>query len=328
MSPLSIVLILVPLSFVVTFAWAPYLINFLYQRGLTRQDEKHRPTFRYLQQSKTNLISMGGVLVLVTVSVLAPLLLGFTAEVKLLLLTFFLFGVLGAVDDLKKLLFVGGRYWGLKRWSILAVQSAFALVVSMFFYLWIGEAVVQIPHLGGSPWLFELGSWSILYGALLIVATSNAFNITDGIDGLSPGLLIIALTAFLVLSMAFHHFVVGGFIALWIGSLLVYLYFNIHPARFMMGDVGAQAFGAALAVIALLLHQTFVLPVIGALFFVEAASSAAQLTYRRITGKKLFPVAPLHYMCQIRRWSEGKICMRFWLFGAVAAYVGLMIALL
>src|SRR3989344_602960 len=109
------------------------------------------------------------------------------------------------------------------------------------------------------------------------------------------------------------------------GSVLVYLYFNIHPARFMMGDVGAQPFGAMLAVVALILGQSVLLPIIGAVFFVELASSAIQILSKKFRkGKKILTIAPLHYHFQVKRWSEGKICMRFWLAGALCAYLGLM----
>lgn len=324
MSELAEIILLMMVGTVLAALWAPWFIGKLYQVGLRRQDEKHRPIYRYLQQEKTGVPSMGGVLVLVTLMVSVFLFLPITPGMVSILLSMILFGVLGGIDDLKTLMFVASKYWGLRRRHILLVQTLIGLTIGSFLYYFVGLNSLSIP---ATSLVIPLGILMIPYSAFLIVATSNSFNITDGIDGLSSGLLIIALLAFLVIALATGSGDIARLIALWIGILFVYLYFNITPARFMMGDVGAQPFGAMLAVVALLLHLSLLLPIIGGMFFIEGASSLIQMLSRRYRhGKKVFTIAPLHYHFQVKRWSEGKICMRFWLFGGFFALMGLFLA--
>lgn len=327
MFTLTKVLLLLLLSFLVSALWAPFLIDFLYRRGIRRQEEKHKPIYRYLQIEKTGLPSMGGLLVLFTLFILVLLFVELSKSILILLVTMLLFAGLGGFDDLKKLVLVVEKFWGLRRRHIFALQWVFAFLISFLMYKFLGFTSVSLPPIfgGGSG---ELGYGYIVFAALVIVSSSNAFNITDGIDGLSSGLLIISLSALLILALLSGNYEIAAFIAIWIGSLFVYLYFNIHPARFMMGDVGAQPFGAMLGVIALLLDQSLILPIIGGIFVIEAASSGIQIFSKRFfNGMKVFVIAPLHYHFQAKKWSEGKICMRFWLFGALLAYVGLLVAL-
>ncbi len=328
MSFLSSTLLLIIISAVVTGAWAPWLIDKLYGAGLRRKLEKHKPIFRYLQKEKTGVPSMGGLLVIVSVSVLTLLygllIVPLTPSIWVLLITMWLFAFLGGIDDMKKLWFVVANFWGLRRRHILLVQFTLALGLGYLLYTWLGLSTITIP-VSGTP--LELNNLYILYAAILIVATSNSFNITDGIDGLSAGLLIIALLAMLIISISFGFVDLTWFSAIWVGSLLVYLYFNITPARFMMGDIGAQPFGAMLATLSLIMDQSLVMLVLGGMFFVESGSSFAQIVSRNIrNGKKILTIAPLHYHFQVKRWSEGKICMRFWLAGVFFALCGLMLA--
>lgn len=327
MFTLTKVLSLLLLSFFVSALWAPLLIDFLYKHGLRRRAEKHKPIYRYLQIEKTGMPSMGGLLVLITLFFLVLLFVELDFNILILLITMFLFALLGGLDDLKKLVFVVKKFWGLRRRHILAIQWIFSLFIACLIYKFLGFSSVSLPPILGEK-VLDLGFWYILFAALVIVSSSNAFNITDGIDGLSSGLLIISLSVFLLLAVISGNYGIASFIAIWVGSLFVYLYFNIHPARFMMGDIGAQPFGALLGVVALLLDQSLILPLVGGIFVVEAASSAVQLLSRRLlNGLKIFVIAPLHYHFQAKKWSEGKICMRFWLFGGLLAYIGLLAAM-
>jgi len=170
--------------------------------------------------------------------------------------------------------------------------------------------------------------WYIPFAAFVVIAMSNAFNITDGMDGLSTGLMIIALSAFWVLAQPF--FEVSGdvlvFIAVLIGALLAFLYFNIYPARLFMGDTGSLAFGALLGVIALMTNQVMVLPFIGGVFVAEVSSSLIQLVSLKYFNKRVFSIAPLHHHFEAKGWDETKVTMRFWLVGTLLAFVGLLIA--
>ncbi|HEY5601019.1 MAG TPA: phospho-N-acetylmuramoyl-pentapeptide-transferase, partial [Patescibacteria group bacterium] len=155
----------------------------------------------------------------------------------------------------------------------------------------------------------------------------NAVNIADGLDGLAGGILLISLIAFLAISQGILDSTLSIFIGLWIGALIAFLYFNFYPARIWMGDVGALAFGATLAVIGLLLGKTIALAVIGGMFVIEAASSALQLLSKKFLKRKLIEVAPLHLYFQNKGWEEPKIVVRFWLAGILFAIIGLLFGL-
>jgi phospho-N-acetylmuramoyl-pentapeptide-transferase len=172
-------------------------------------------------------------------------------------------------------------------------------------------------------------SWLYIpFATLIITAFANAFNITDGLDGLATGVLMISLAAFWIISASILDTPLSVFIALWIGGLLAFLYFNIYPARIFMGDVGALSFGATLAVVGLMLGKAPALVVIGGVFVIEVASSLIQLLGKKFLGRKILPVAPIHLWLQHRGWQEPKIVMRFWIISIIFAIFGLWIALL
>jgi phospho-N-acetylmuramoyl-pentapeptide-transferase len=174
----------------------------------------------------------------------------------------------------------------------------------------------------------QLGSWYILWAAIVIFATTNAVNITDGLDGLATGLTVVALSAFWFLTSQTNLGDVSLFIAVIVGSLLAFLYFNIYPARVWLGDTGALSLGAMLAVVALMIDAALILPFVGSVFVLEAASSLTQMFAKGTFHKKIFLAAPLHHHFEAKGWDETKVTMRFWLAGAVAVFIGLFIALL
>jgi phospho-N-acetylmuramoyl-pentapeptide-transferase len=164
--------------------------------------------------------------------------------------------------------------------------------------------------------------------AFVIVAFSNACNISDGFDGLSSGLLAISLFALLALASADLNLTLASFIGIWIGSLFAFLYFNVYPARIYLGDAGSLSFGATLAVIGLLSGKILALGIIGGVYVLIVGSSALQIFWKRFFGKKLFPLAPLHMYLRFIGWEEPKIVLRLWLVAAIFAIFGLWLALL
>jgi phospho-N-acetylmuramoyl-pentapeptide-transferase len=204
------------------------------------------------------------------------------------------------------------------------IQWILGLVVGAIMYFVLGYDNLFVPGLGN----FNLGIAYVAFAAFVVVAFSNAVNITDGLDGLAGGSLVICLLGFLVLASSLVNPTLQVFLGIWIGSMFAFLYFNVYPARIIMGDVGALAFGAALGVVALLTAKVFAIVIIGGIFIVELLSSAIQLTSKRYLHKKLFPVAPLHLYLQTRGWEEPKIVMRFWLIGAIFVFFGVWLSLL
>jgi phospho-N-acetylmuramoyl-pentapeptide-transferase len=185
-----------------------------------------------------------------------------------------------------------------------------------------GYTFVHIPALGE----ITLGPLYILFAAFVIVSFTNAFNITDGLDGLSCGVLLICLCAFLVISKALLNDFLAIFIAILLGSVGAFLYFNIYKARLWLGDVGSLSLGAALAVIGLLTGKELAVAVIGGVYIVEVGSSLIQILSKKFLKRKAFPIAPLHLYFLKRGWEEPKVVMRGWLLGFAFALVGLYLA--
>src|SRR5690606_10797631 len=245
--------------------------------------------------------------------------------ISILAITFVLYGLLGFYDDLRKFLErPSSGAWGIRARTKLIIQLVFGLLIGYLLYQYMGLESVMFPF----GYELNFGVWYVPFSALVIATMSNAFNITDGLDGLAGGLLIIALSAFMYLAVTFATADVVVFISILIGSLISFLYFNIYPARFIMGDTGALALGAALAVIGLMSHNVFVLPIIGGIFIIEMLSSMMQMISMKIRNKKVFLIAPLHHHFEALGWTETKVTMRFWLFGVLFAFFGLWVALL
>jgi phospho-N-acetylmuramoyl-pentapeptide-transferase len=164
---------------------------------------------------------------------------------------------------------------------------------------------------------------------LVVIATANAVNITDGLDGLSGGLLTTAFSAYAVISFIQGNYGLAIFCGCIAGATLTYTWFNIFPARFFMGDTGAVSLGATLGVVAMLTNTALVLPVIGFVFVAETLSVIIQLVSKKFRhGKKVFLSAPIHHHFEAKGWPETKVTMRFWLIGGMCAVLGVVIALL
>lgn len=321
-------------------------INLLYRFRFQRQKQTTRdlfscltPIFDKFHRQKAGTPVGGGVLIIVTtvllfflsllifryfwvsVTCVYPLL----EEIKILIFTFLSFGFLGLYDDMKKTFpLLKGKFFGLRFTQKLFLEVFLAFIISFWLFRDLKIEIVNLPFLG----VIHLGFFYIPFAAFVIVAFANAFNITDGLDGLVSGLLMIALAAFWVISASILDTPLSLFIVIWLGGLIAFLYFNIYPARIFLGDVGALSFGATFAVVGLLLGKAFALVVIGGLFVVEAASSLLQILGKRFLQRKVFKVAPLHLWLQERGWEEPKIVMRAWLAGIMLAFFGLFLAMI
>jgi phospho-N-acetylmuramoyl-pentapeptide-transferase len=247
-------------------------------------------------------------------------------EMKILFFTFISFGLLGLYDDIIKFFGIPKEgVFGLKTRSKFFIQCALALSVSFMLYHNLHIQIVNIPILG----VFTLGVWYIPVSAFVIITFANAFNITDGLDGLACGLLVFALLAFWVVAGSSLDTILSMFIALWLGAMMAFLYFNVPPARIWLGDVGSMSFGATLAVVGLLLGKIVAVFVVSALFLVDGGSSLLQIVWFKVTGgRRLFVIAPLHHWLELIGWEESKIVMRAWLAAIMLAAFGLWLALL
>lgn len=269
----------------------------------------------------------GGILLILLTSVLSLLSISIfplnNKEMLLLVFTLLAFGGIGFIDDVRKIfLSFSGKYGGLRARYIFGLQIAAALVVSYLLYTQLGLNNIFVPIFGN----IVLGWWYVPLAVFSLVAFSNAYNISDGLDGLSSGLLSICLFAFLVLAHSVFDTSLSIFVGIWIGALIAYLYFNVFPARIYLGDAGAYGFGATLALVGLLTGKIFGLAVIGGVFIIIITSSLLQIFCKRVFKKKLLPIAPIHMYFRYIGWEEPKIVMRFWLAGIIFAILGLWLA--
>ncbi len=232
-------------------------------------------------------------------------------------------GIVGMIDDIINIRSNGGGVAGLRSSVKFAMITALGLVLGWFFYIKLGYNAIHIPFAG--DWF--VGWWIIPIFAFAVVATGNAVNISDGLDGLAGGLLVISFTVFGVIALLQGHTSLAGFCFTVVGALLAYLWFNIYPARFFMGDVGSFALGTTLGVVAMLTNTLFLLPIIGILFVVEAGSSLVQIVSKRLFHRKVFISAPIHQHLEATGWPEAKVTMRFWVIACVAGFIGLLLAL-
>lgn len=325
---------LVLLSFVITSVCMVPFIDFVYllkrkfEKKGTSTKNKETPIHDRLMKEDEKIPSGGGILL---ISILVIMALGYTLvnfsvdRVRLFILLFTLisFGSLGLIDDIKLILTRRkGKFLGLDRKKMLILQILLALIVGSMLYFMEGINNLYITGLGN----FIVDFWYIFFAAFVIVSFSNAYNISDGLDGLSAGLLLICLFAFLALAQAALDVTLASFIGIWIGALFAFLYFNIWPARIFLGDAASFGFGATLAVVGLLTGKILALAIIGGMFVVIVSSSLVQILSKKIFKRKIFPISPLHMYLKYIGWEEAKIVNRFWLMQGLFAIFGLWIA--
>lgn len=328
---------LVLIAFIITsFLIVPFidLLFFLKRkygnRVANKKNESETPIHDQLMKGDEDTPSGGGILLIIVLFTLTLIYSYFDPTVdsntlKILLFTLISFGSLGLIDDLKWLVVKrSGKVIGLGRKTLFLVQSAFALIIAYLLYFVMGINNVYITGVDN----FVIGAWYIPVAAFSIVAFSNAYNISDGLDGLSTGLLTICLFAFLVLAHAVFNPSLSVFVGVWIGVLIAYLYFNVYPARIYLGDAGSLAFGATLAVVGLLTGKIIGLAIIGGVYIIIILSSLIQIFGKKILKRKIFPLAPIHMYFKYIGWEEPKIVARFWLAGAIFAIFGLWLSLL
>ncbi len=319
-------------AFVLAMILTPVLSHFLYkykfwktQQTTSSTTGEKTPIIRKLHggKLKRNIPTMAGLLI-VFVVVALNLLFNFSrSQTWLPLFIIGTFAVIGIINDYMNVRRIGSNA-GISarlKWILLLSLAAFG---AYWFYYKLGWDSIHIPAFGD----FTIGWWYIPVFMLVIVATSNAVNITDGLDGLSGGLTSMAFGAFGVIAFMGGQIGLAVFCGTVMGAVLAYTWFNIFPARFMMGDTGSLALGATLGVVAMLTNSVLVLPIIGVVFVLDTGSSLIQIFSKKVFKKKVWPIAPLHHYFEYKGWPETKVTMRFWVIGAVFAIIGLAIGLI
>ncbi|MFC1780584.1 hypothetical protein ACFLY9_02725 [Patescibacteria group bacterium] len=210
---------------------------------------------------------------------------------------------------------------GIQAHEKIIVQVIVGAIVAWWIYAgsgWANPSEMWVPWLGS----IDIGILIIPLIIFVIVFTANAVNFTDGMDGLAGGLLLLAFMGFLVIAYLNGDTSIAIIISTVMGSLLIYIYFNIPPARFQMGDVGSLALGTLLATVGFALNRQFLLPIFGIFFVIELLSTIVQGLARRLLGRRLLKMTPLHHHLEMIGWPEHKIVMRAWVLAPIFIIIG------
>lgn len=335
------IFILTALSFVVTLLCTPILTHFLYRYRLGKgiRDSDQAPVFAAMHQKKAGTPTMGGILIWGSMIII----IGFTAlagvtfggvfekmsflsrgETLLPLGALLAAAFVGLIDDLFDIWRLGHGGGGLRVRHRFLIYFAIAAVGAWWFVFKLEWTTLWVPFVG----LIDIGWWYIPFFIFVITGTAFSVNETDGLDGLAGGTLLISFAAYGAIAFAQGRYDLATFCGVIIGALMAFLWFNINPARFFMGDTGSMSLGVTLGIIAMLTNASLLLPIIGFIFVMETVSVMIQLTSKKLFKRKIFISTPIHHHFEAKGWSEPKIVMRFWLIGAVTSIAGLVLFLI
>lgn len=337
------ILFLTTTAFIFTILWTPILTYFLYKNkfGKSIRNEGTTPIFTKMHAHKAGTPTMGGLLVWITVLIFGVLFfyleklfpldifknLNFISRGETLLPLGVLVAtaLVGLFDDWLDVSGKGILGGGLRIKHRLMIYTLIAMVGAWWFYFKLNWDLFHVPFFGN----FEVGPWYMIIFIFVIVATAFSVNETDGLDGLAGGTLLISFSAYGIIAFSMGKYDLASFCGVISGALLAFLWFNINPARFFMGDTGSMSLGITLGVIAMLTNTALILPLIGFIFVVESFSVIIQLISKKLRGgKKIFLSSPIHHHFEAKGWPEPKIVMRFWVVSGVSAAIGLVVFLL
>ncbi|MBT4917238.1 phospho-N-acetylmuramoyl-pentapeptide-transferase [Candidatus Peregrinibacteria bacterium] len=332
------------LAFVIALALTPWFTNQLIKFKIGKQIRENAISgekaslFAELHAKKSGTPTMGGLLIwgtvilVVVISIIMQKLGYFKHslfnrnETWIPLFTLVTCGLLGAVDDYLNVKGIG-KTKGLSAKLKLLWLTIFSAVGAWWFTAKLGFDSISIPIPGiESIYVGPIGYFLIFI--FIIIATANAVNFTDGLDGLASGLLIMAFGAFGIIAFTKGLLVLATLCAVIAGAQTAFLWFNVPPAKFYMGDTGSMALGATLGVIAMLTQQTLILPIIGFIFVIEALSVIIQLTSKKFFKRKVFKIAPIHHHFEKIGWAEFTVVMRFWIVGGIMTALGTVLGLI
>ncbi|MEW6599627.1 MAG: phospho-N-acetylmuramoyl-pentapeptide-transferase [Nitrospirota bacterium] len=322
-------------AIITTLVLGPWIIEKLRQWSFTQHVRDDGPRTHL---GKEGTPTMGGLLIIMSITISTLLWGDLSNTYVLIMITALLgFGLIGFIDDYLKSIKKNPK--GLSGWYKFGAQIVLALIIGYFFYHDSNDiyaAKLSIPFF--KKWLIDLGWFYIPFSILVIVGSSNAVNLTDGIDGLAIGLVGIACLANGALvyisghagfSQYLHVLFLPGtgeltvFCGAMFGASLGFLWFNSYPAEIFMGDVGSLSLGGSLGTLAVITKQEIVLAVVGGIFVIETASVIIQVASFKLTGKRVFRMAPIHHHFEVKGWPEPKVIVRFWIVGIVLALLSL-----
>ncbi len=333
------IFVLATLSIFLTLILTPLWIKILNRYKLGKQlRTEGAPIFQSLHKNKEGTPTMGGVLIWLSTLILTVLFWAFgslrgdgwerinflsRSQTLLPLGALVVAALVGMADDLLNIFRIGPKGGGLHMGYRLLLYTMVAIGGAWWFYFKLGFHAVNIPFYGD----VEFGWYYIPFFIFILVATSFSANETDGLDGLVAGVFLTMFGAYGAIAFVQGRMDLVVFIATIMGSLIAFLWYNIFPARFFMGDTGSMSLGVVLGIVAMLTNTPFLLLPIGIIFVIESASVIIQVTSKKLRGKKVFLSAPIHHHFEAKHWPETQVTMRFWMISAMGAVIGLIIFL-
>ncbi len=330
------------IAFMVAMIWTPFFIRFLYKYKIGKQirQDGDTPIYTAMHKKKEGTPTMGGLLIWVTVVFLAIIFwkislfdgyvlksLNFLSRSQtwLPIGALVISGLIGALDDFLNIKKIGPKGGGLRIRHRLLFYTTVAVGGAWWFYYKLGWDLIHVPGIGD----FYVGVFYIPLFIFIIIATAFSVNETDGLDGLAGGVLMIAFASYGAIAFTQGKIELAMLCGAICGALVAFLWFNVYPAKFFMGDTGAMALGTTLGVIAMLTNSVLVLPLIGFILVIESLSVIIQIISKKFRhGKKVFLSSPLHHHFEAKGWPETQVTMRFWIIAGVMATIGLVIGLI
>ena len=309
------------ITFLMTVIWGGPLIQFLQQKRIGKQIRVEGPSSHIVKMGTP---TMGGLLILIPV-LLITVVANLFGRYSILLPVGVLVScaVVGGADDMLNL--VGGETRGLSVRVKFFLLGVIGLSAGWILYALLGMDTLYFPRLGE----FKVGIWFALVAAAAVAGTAHAVNLTDGLDGLAGGCAAVSFACYGVIAYLQQQAYLVTFCFTVVGAILAFLWYNAHPAQVFMGDIGSLTLGATLAVVALMTGHVLLLPIIGAVFVVEALSVMLQVSYFKFThGRRLFKMTPIHHHFELLGWSETQITQRFWLIAMLTGMLGIALALI
>ncbi|WP_041581841.1 phospho-N-acetylmuramoyl-pentapeptide-transferase [Salisediminibacterium selenitireducens] len=308
-------------AFLLTAVLSPVFIPYLRKLKFGQSIREEGPQWH---QVKSGTPTMGGVMFLTAIVMITLIIsAGFqtvSANVMMLLIVTVFFGLLGFMDDYIKV--VKKRNLGLTSKQKLAGQIVISAVIYLILMLSGFSTEVSVP---GTAWSLDFGWAYFPFLVVVLVGTSNAVNLTDGLDGLVAGSSVIAFSAFAFIAHQAGMMDVTMFALAVSGAMAGFMLVNVHPAKIFMGDTGSLALGGALAMIAVLTKTELLLIIIGAVFVIETLSVILQVASFKLRGKRIFKMSPIHHHFEMSGWSEWRVVIVFWSMGLVFALLGVWI---
>ncbi len=319
-------------ALVLSFIFGPYLINKLKAMNFGEVVRRDGPQTHL---SKEGTPTMGGAIILLIV-IVSVLLWGNLSNSYVWVLCFVTvgMGLIGFLDDYKKVVLKEKR--GLSGWTKFTLQAVVALAAAGFLYHSGFNTVVTVPFFKAVH--MDLKAFYIIFAMLVIVGASNAVNLTDGLDGLAIGPMVIAAATYMLLAYLVGHVKIANYLHIlyvprtselsvfagaMVGASLGFLWFNTYPAQVFMGDVGSLSLGGALGTLAVITKNEVLLIIVGGIFVIEALSVIFQVASFKLTGKRVFAMAPIHHHYELKGWAEPKIIVRFWIISIILALIAI-----